>query len=68
MLPDANTDVCINKGKLNYPLLNFSQAVKSISQQSGTKVEVANGSSCWIQVSDFFIPSYILNSLQTCKV
>ena len=38
MLPDANTDVCINKGKLNYPLLNFSQAVESISQQSGTKI------------------------------
>ena len=38
MLPDANTDVCINKGKLNYPLLNFSQFVESISQQSGTKI------------------------------
>ena len=45
MFPDANTDVFINKDKLNYPLLNFSKSVKSISLQSGTTIEVANGSS-----------------------
>ena len=42
-VPDANTDVYIDKGKPNYPLLNSSQSVKSIRQQSGTTIEVANG-------------------------
>ena len=42
-VPDANTDVYIDKGKVNYPLLSSSRSVKSIRQQSGTTIEVANG-------------------------
>ena len=42
-LPDANTDVYINKGKLNYPLLNSSRSVRSLRQQTGTQVGLATG-------------------------
>jgi hypothetical protein len=42
-IPDANTDVYIPQGKPNYPILTSNRSVRSIRQQSGTRVEVATG-------------------------
>jgi lysophospholipase L1-like esterase len=43
-LPDANTDVIIKGGKLNYPLINTNTTVRSLLLSAGAAVNVSSGS------------------------
>jgi hypothetical protein len=42
-LPDANTDVIINAGKLNYPQLNVNTSVRTITVNTGANVTIKTG-------------------------
>jgi hypothetical protein len=39
-VPDANTDVYINAGNTNYPIVNSARSVRSIRQQNGTSISI----------------------------
>lgn len=39
-IPDANTDVYINSGRSNYPVITSTRSVRSIHQQNGTTVTI----------------------------
>jgi hypothetical protein len=42
-VPDANTDVYVNSGKTNYPVVSSVRAARSVNLQAGTSVQVASG-------------------------
>ena len=39
-VPDANTDVYINTGNPNYPVVNSTRSVRSVRQQNGTSITI----------------------------
>lgn len=42
IVPDLNTDIYINTGSTNYPILNSARSVRSIRQQNGTTLIIGN--------------------------
>jgi hypothetical protein len=47
-LPDANTDVVINSGKLNYPQVNASTSVRTVTVNTGAAITVKTGATLTI--------------------
>ncbi len=43
VLPDANTDVMVNPGKLNYPQVGSNSSIRSLKAAPGTSVTIKTG-------------------------